>query len=360
MNRIRTDHRWPDLRRHTRFTSLIAAMLLLAACQGGGSSASATDAVESDAPSTSAPPASAGDGGLAGYPSGPIEVIVPFSPGGGADNSQRVFNQYAAELVGEEMVIVNLPGAGGATGWADMVRREPDGQTLAIVTPPFNLIPALTQPDETGYALDDFTYLCVYAIVPDVLYVKADSEFETIEDLIAFSDKNPGDLLVANAGSAGADVLTTLLVENATGIDFTIVPFEGGAESLQATLAGTTQAMIGSSAFVNAQEGELRPLGIASTERDPNFPDLPTFSEQGYDVVAERFRALGGPTGMSQDLVEYWGDICESVVADPEFVAAMDEQGQPAAYLGPEEATAAVQRMAESIEPIVDDLRSME
>lgn len=356
MNRIGTEQRWLDgFRRRTRSASLLAVVLLLAACQGGTSGPSAPDATESDAPASSG-----SSGGLAGYPSGPIEVIVPFSPGGGADNSQRLFNQYAAELVGEEMVILNLAGAGGATGWADMVRREPDGQTLAVVTPPFNIIPALTAPDQTGYELDDFTYLCVYAIVPDVLYVRADSEFETIDDLIAFSDENPGDLLVANAGSAGADVLTTLLVENATGIDFTIVPFEGGAESLQATLAGTTHAMIGSSAFVNSQEGELRPLGIASAERDSNFPDLATFTEQGYDVVAERFRALGGPPGMSQELIDYWGDICKQVVDDPEFQAAMDEQGQPAVYLGPEDAAAAVQVMTEGIEPVVDDLRSLD
>ncbi len=355
MTRLRNEQRRLIGPYRTRFVGLFVVVMVLAACQGGAASPSA-----STPEATGAPSASEGAGGLAGYPSGPIEVIVPFSPGGGADNSQRVFNQFASEVVGEEMVIVNLPGAGGATGWADMIQRDPDGQTLAIVTPPFNIIPALTQPDETGYELDDFTYLCVYAIVPDVLYVSADSEFETIEDLIAYSDENPGDLLVANAGSAGADVLTTLLVENATGIDFTIVPFEGGAESLQATLAGTTHAMIGSSAFINAQEGELRPLGIASEERDPNFPDLPTFTEQGYDVVAERFRALGGPPGMSQDLIDYWGDVCKEVVADPQFVAAMDEQGQPAGYLGPEDATAAVQRMAESIEPVVDELRTME
>jgi tripartite-type tricarboxylate transporter receptor subunit TctC len=102
------------------------------------------------------------------YPSSAIDFIVPFNPGGGADASQRTFNKFAEPIVGQPLVIVNKPGAGGTMGWAELVRAEPDGYTLAIVTPPFNVIPPLARPQQTGYTLDQFTYICVYAVVPDV------------------------------------------------------------------------------------------------------------------------------------------------------------------------------------------------
>ena len=86
----------------------------------------------------------------ADYPSKPIQIIVPFSPGGGADTSQRTFNKYAEPLVGKTLVIVTKPGAGGTTGWAELVRKKPDGYTMAIVTPPFNVIPPLVRPRQTA------------------------------------------------------------------------------------------------------------------------------------------------------------------------------------------------------------------
>ena len=144
------------------------------------------------------------------YPSQAVDFIVPFDPGGGADASQRAFNKYAEPIVGQPLVIVNKPGAGGTKGWAEMVRAEPDGYTLAIVTPPFNVIPPLARPQQTGYTLDQFTYICTYAVVPDVLLVREDSEYETLADLIDYAKANPGKIKAANTGTLGADFMTTL------------------------------------------------------------------------------------------------------------------------------------------------------
>ncbi len=118
----------------------------------------------------------------ADYPNKPIQTIVPFAPGGGADVSQRIFNKYAAPIVGKSMVIVSKPGAGGTTGWAELVRSKPNGYTLSIITPPYNIIPPLVRPKQTGYTLDQITYLCVYGIVPDVLYAKEGGKYKTVKD----------------------------------------------------------------------------------------------------------------------------------------------------------------------------------
>jgi tripartite-type tricarboxylate transporter receptor subunit TctC len=288
------------------------------------------------------------------YPERAIDFIVPFDPGGGADASQRTFNKFAEPIVGQPLVIVNKPGAGGTAGWAEMVRAEPDGYTLAIVTPPFNVIPPLARPQQTGYTLDQFTYLCVYAVVPDVLLVREDSEFETLADLVEYTKANPGKLKAANTGTLGADFMTTLLIENATGAKFTQIPFTGGAEALQGTLAGTTDVMVASSLFAVAQKGTLRTLAIAAPERDPNIPDVPTFSELGYEVVSERFRVLGGPPGLPEEIVDYWADVCQQVTSDENFRSEMNELGQPPVYRGPAEAKASIDAMQSDMQALVD------
>jgi len=288
------------------------------------------------------------------YPDHAVDVIVPFNPGGGADSSQRTFNKYAEPIAGQPLVIVNKPGAGGTKGWAEMVRMAPDGYTMSIVTPPFNVIPALARPKQTGYTLDQFTYVCIYAVVPDVLLVREDSDFETLADLIDYAKANPGKIKAANTGTLGADFMTTLLIENATGVEFTQIPFTGGSEALQGILSGTTDAMVASSLFAVAQKGSLRTLAIAAPERDSNIPDVPTFKEQGYDVVSERYRVFGGPPGLSDDVVNFWADVCEQVTANEDFRKEMNEIGQPPAYRGPDEAKASIAAMQERMQTIVD------
>jgi putative tricarboxylic transport membrane protein len=288
------------------------------------------------------------------YPTGPVTFIVPFAPGGGADASQRAFNKYAEPIVGQPLPITNRPGAAGTTGWAELVRVEPDGYTLAIATPPFNIIPALVRPQETGYTLDQFTYICIYAVVPDVLLVRRDSQFETLEDLITYARENPGRVAAANTGTLGADFMTTLLVEQATGMETSQVPFSSGAHALQATLAGTTDIMVASTLYAVAQADQLRTLAIASPDRDPLIPDVPTFGELGYDVVSERYRVLAGPPGLPDHVVSYWADVCEQVTSDPEFQAEMDTVGQPAAFAGPEDANEMISRMVSDMQAIVD------
>lgn len=290
----------------------------------------------------------------AGYPSKPVEFVVPFDPGGGADASQRMFNKYAESVVGQRLPIVNKPGAGGATGWAEMIRARPDGYTLGVITPPFNIIPALVRPKQTGYKVDQFTYICLYAIVPDLLYTKEGSQFKTLKDVVEYAKQNPGKIKAANTGALGADFMTTLLIENGTGTKFTQIPFTGGAQALQATLAGTTDVMVASSLFALAQKGKLRSLAIATEKRDPMVPDVPTFKELGYDVVSERYRAVGGPPGLPSEIAGYWGKVCKQVVDNPAFREEMDKIGQPPAYRGPEEARKSVDQMTRDMQKLVE------
>jgi tripartite-type tricarboxylate transporter receptor subunit TctC len=288
------------------------------------------------------------------YPSRSVDIIVPFNPGGGADASQRAFNKYAEPLAGQPLVIVNKPGAGGTKGWAELVRAKPDGYTLAIVTPPFNVIPALANPKQTGYTLDQFTNICIYAVVPDVLLVREESDFKTLGDLVKHAKANPKKIKAANTGTLGADFMTTLLIEKETGAEFTQVPFTGGSKALQATLAGTTDAMVASSLFAVAQAGKLRTLAIATEKREESLPQVPTFKELGFNVVSERYRALAGPPGLPKDVVNYWAGICEKVTKDAAFREEMNKIGQPPAFRGSAEMGKAVSGMQKEMQALID------
>ncbi len=288
------------------------------------------------------------------YPERSIEITVPFKAGGGADTSMRTFNKYAEPLVGQKMVVVNKPGAGGTRGWAEFVHSKADGYALAIETPPYSVIPALAKPKQTGYKLDQFKRICIFAVVPDVLVTRADNDFKTFGDLIKFGKANPGKVKVANTGTLGADYMTTLLIENKAGVKFTQVPFTGGSHALQGTLSGTTDVMVASALFAVAQKGNLRTLAIASEARDSQIPDVPTFKELGLDFVAERYRVLTAPPGTPDTVVNYWKGICEKVVANTEFQEAMKKVGQPPAFRGPEKTAELVGAMQVEMQELVD------
>ena len=291
---------------------------------------------------------------FAEYPERAVEVTVPFSAGGGADTSQRTFNKYAEPIVGQSMVVVNRPGAGGTVGWATFVNSAPDGYSLSITTEPFNIIPALVQPSQTGYRLDQFAHACVYASVPDVVAVRADSQFQTFEDLVQFAQANPGQITAANTGALGADFMTMLLIQDKAGVEFTQVPFTGGSQALQGVLSGTVDMMVASALFAVAQEGQLRTLATGAAERDVAMADVPTLSELGYDVVSARLRALALPAGTPDEIVEYWGDVCEQVTSNPEFRNEMQNIGQPVVYFGPEKAEELIGDFVREMQTLVD------
>jgi tripartite-type tricarboxylate transporter receptor subunit TctC len=287
------------------------------------------------------------------YPSRPVQFIVPFAPGGGADVSQRAFNKYAEPLVKQPLPIINKAGAAGVTGWAELVRQKPDGYTLTVLTPPFNILPALVKPKQTGYKLDQFKNICVYAVVPDVLVVREDGPFKTLVDFVKFARANPKKVKTANTGTLGADFMTTLLIENATGIDTTQVPFNSGALALQGTLAGTTDAFVASTLYAVSQKGTLRTLAVASANRDPMIPDVPTFRELGYDVISERYRVLGGPAALPKEVVDYWANICKQVTDNPAFKDEMLKLGQPVAYRDAADSERELDKMTSDLNAVI-------
>lgn len=264
----------------------------------------------------------------------PINVIVAYSPGGSTDVAARAFLPFVEKhLEGAEFAVINRPGAGGEVGTTELATAEPDGYTIGFLNSPSFLQKPYER--ETRYTKDDFTYIANLVYDPGAYAVKADSDIKTLDDYIAWAKENPRRMTVATAGVGTDDHLTLARFNDLAGVQLTLVPFAGDAPSIQAVLGGHVKsAGLNLSPYMNwVKEGELRVVAIASDKRVDMAPDIPTFQEQGIDLIGGSARGLGGPAGLPEDVVDQLSAAIEKAVKDPEFVAQSEKQYVPLRYM---------------------------
>ena len=263
--------------------------------------------------------------GAADYPSKPITYIIPFNPGGESDVTARFQEQYFKDVAGQDIVIQYKPGAGGATAWSQLGQAEPDGYTIANVNFPH----AILQPSisEVGYQTEDVKPVYVFHYTPDAVLVRADSPFQTLQDLIDFAKENPGAMTMAGSGTNSANHLAAVSFEGLTDTDVTYIPFAGSSPSMAALLGGQVgAAMSYTTQGINAGD-QVRVLAIATEERVPAYPDVPTFKELGFDYVGGAYRGVTVPKGTPDDVRQKLSDIIGEINAKPEFRQKLEEGG---------------------------------
>lgn len=268
----------------------------------------------------------------------PINVIVAYAPGGSTDVAARAFLPFIEKyLEGAQFAVINRPGAGGEVGTTELATATPDGYTIGFLNSPSFLQKPYER--DTRYTKDSFTYIANLVYDPGAYAVKADDEIKTLDDYIAWAKENPRRMTVATAGVGTDDHLTLSQFNNMADIQLTLVPFAGDAPSIQAVLGGHVKSVgLNLSPYMNwVKEGELRVLAIASDKRVDMAPDIPTFQEQGLDLVGGSARGLGGPAGMPGDVVDKLSAAIEKAVKDPEFVAQSEKQYVPLRYMNSEE-----------------------
>lgn len=257
------------------------------------------------------------------YPEQSVEMVVAWAAGGGTDVMTRAFAQGASEQLGQSINVVNQPGSSGAVGWGEIAHNtDPDGYTLTIVSPEVGFM------EEQGlydFGLDDFTLITMINEDPAALAVRADAPWQTLDDFIADAQARPGEITVGNSGPGLAWDLATTDIERTTDIEVTHVPYDGSASAVQAVLGGDLDAMTFSIGEVRAQveAGEMRVLGLAAEGRLDALPDVPTFAEQGHDVVIGTFRGLAGPAGMDPEVVSTLNDAFIEMAEAELFVDVM-------------------------------------
>ena len=237
------------------------------------------------------------------YPSRPVQVIIAPGAVGGTDLLFRALAKATEPHLGQPIVVVNRPGAGGAIGTAEIARAKPDGYTIGAVLQQIYL--PMMRP-ELSYRDKDFTYIMGMGGDPMVFTVKADKPWKSFADVIAAAKQAPGKITVGNCGAGCISHLAAGMVERSSQVKFAHVPFDGHSPGRTALLGGHLDVMIMTPAeaidFVKA--GQIRAVAVVNAKRSPILPDVPTLKEAvGYDVTAVGWRSVGGPAGLPPDVV---------------------------------------------------------
>ena len=273
------------------------------------------------------------------YPDQPIEFVIQYAPGGGSDNFGRtIASMLASEGISEATLnVVNREGGSGAIGQAYVAGKEGDNYTLmtmtsALVTGPIVL--------DLEHNFEDFTPIARLAADQLLIVAPADSEYQTMEALLAAASAEPDAVSWGGTGLGGEDSLLLGQLEQATGAQLNYVAFESGGEVQVALLGGHIDVASSNPNEIIGQleAGELRPLAVAGDERLALLPDVPTLQEMELDVLFEQARGVVGPPGMDPAAVQYWADTLKALTETEAWQTEYLERNMLLdAYLGPEE-----------------------
>ncbi len=256
---------------------------------------------------------------------GPVSYVIPFGPGGESDISARLQQPFFKDKFGQDLVISYQPGGGGAVGWASLNGLSGDGQTIMGVNLPHIIIQPAQK--DVGYTTEGINAFYMFHYTPDAIVVKADSPYQTLQDLIDDAKVNPAAVTMSGSGKASANHLAQIKFDNMAGIKTTYVPFKGTGAAVTALLGGQVKAEWGYST-VGAKQGDaVRMLAVAMEERHPLFPDVPTFKELGFDMVGGAYRGIALPDSASDETKALWSSMIGDINADPEFRQKMLDGG---------------------------------
>jgi tripartite-type tricarboxylate transporter receptor subunit TctC len=274
----------------------------------------------------------------AGFPSRPIRVIVPFTPGGQPDIFARMISQKVSEALGQQMIVDNRTGAGGMVGCKTVADATPDGHTLLSNSSSHTILPSvrkLTYDVRRDFAGISMAYNAAYLLV-----VPMASSARTTQDLIALAKAKPGQLNLASAGLGSGTHFAGEMFKHAAGIDVLHVPYKGIPEAMNDLIAGRVQlfmAPLASSAPL-VRDGRMRALGITSVKRASVFPDIPTVAEAGLkDFRWDSWGAIFAPAGTPRAIVNRLNRAITAALRLPEIEKNMRALGAEPAPTTPAE-----------------------
>ena len=269
------------------------------------------------------------------YPDKDIMHIMPWSAGGGTDTVMRTFLSYAEEPLGVGVNTQNIDGAQSGVGTLRLMKSRPDGYTIGTLTwdslitvPYYELVP--------GFDTEQLAYLGSVTVHPTAIIVRADAPLQTLEEFVAAAKEAPGTIKVSNVGTGGVWHLPVLDFEQKAGVTFQHIPYpKGSGPQRESLLSGETDAASTSisAAYAAIDSGQARVLAVMADERDPNFPDVPTFKEAGFDVVWGGFRILGTQAAVSEEQRKVLEAAFAKVFENPEFQQAAKDTGMGAVWL---------------------------
>ena len=264
------------------------------------------------------------------YPNKPVTLVVPFAPGGTVNLMGRILATRMSEVLGQPVIVENKGGAGGSIGAGIVAKAAPDGYTLLLATMGQQSIQPLLSKDLPYDAEKDFAPIALFSTVPNALAVSTNVPVKTVQELIAYANKHPGKLNMASAGIASVNHLTGELFMLRSGATFTHVPYRGAGPATADLLAGQVHVMFANlpNVLPYIKPGKLRVLAMASEQRSPAAPDVPTLAEAGVkDAVVESWYGLMAPAGTSPQIVKKLEATIIGIAKEKAMAAQLAEQG---------------------------------
>ena len=279
------------------------------------------------------------------WPDKAITIVVPTAAGGGNDGMARIIAQRLAVKFGQSVIVDNKAGGNGAIASEYVARATPDGHTILfgyIATHGIN--PALQR---LRYdPVTDFEPIGMVAQSPTVMVVNADVKAQSANDVVQILKSKPGSLSYASAGNGTAPHFAGELFKLSTGTDMLHVPYKGSGPAMMDTIGGTTQVMFPSlfTASPQVKSGKLRAIGVAGENRVSVWRDVPTLAEQGIkDVSIKQWYALFAPAKTPKSVIDRFNNELNAVLAEPDVVKRLAEQGSDVETGTPAELRAFVQ-----------------
>ncbi len=264
------------------------------------------------------------------YPSKPINFIVPYGAGGGADARSRQIAQKMSVILKQPIIVDNKPGAGGNIGTEYIARATPDGYTIGMG----NFAPLAVNKTLFGNLRydpeTDLTPIVLIEKGPLVLVVNPNSPYKTVQDIVAAAKAKPGSLTFSSGGIGGSHQLSAELFQQNAGIEMIHVPYKSGSAGLTDLMAGNVTMMFDQmySAMPSIKADKLRPIAITSKKRSPLLPDVPSFSEVGYPkVIVLNWQGLIAPKGTPKAIIDKLNAAANEALKDPQLRDLMLSQG---------------------------------
>lgn len=263
------------------------------------------------------------------YPTKPIRLVVPFTPGAGTDTVARFVAQKLSERMGQQVVVENRTGAGGAIGAAEVAKAEPDGYTLLFVASPFTTVAASAK--NPGYdPVGQFVPVAPIASGPLAFVVNPAVPATTMREFVELARREPGKLNYGSAGPGSVNHLALELLMARTGTTIVHVPYRGIADATKDLIAGTLQAMTASipAALPLAADKRVRVLAVTGPKRIPQMPDVPSWQEQGVaNAEVINYWGIVAPAGTAREIVGRLNAATQALLAQADVRERLEREG---------------------------------
>ena len=289
------------------------------------------------------------------YPTKQVTYLIVFAPGGQSDREARRQQPHLERILKQKVLIDYKAGGGGALGWRELTRANPDGYFIAGFNIPHIILQPLQQ--EVGYKTEQIVPVAIFQRTPLALIVTTKSQFKTLQEFVEYAKKNPGALTMGGTGPFSNHHMATLRLQKTAGVKLTYVPFTGSAPMMMAVLGGHVAGTFANSDDLVKFKDQVRILGSATDQRFTDFPTVPTFKEMGMDIVLATDRGVAVPPGTPEPIIQKLEAAFLEIARNPEIQAEMKKQGFVPVAMGQKESKAYIAKTTEIFKELVADLK---